>query len=81
MSVTRLAYRLALCDADGGVIDGQYVYASYETPMPGLRLDLPGGTWFVHEVAATWSEERSSQLLGTDPQYGGALVCHSEPPQ
>ena len=34
-----------------------------ETPTLGLRIDLPQGTWFVHEVVATWSDNESSRLL------------------
>ena len=73
-------YRLALYDGDGHVIEGaQYMHVSEETPTPGLRIDLPAGTWFVHEVTATWSEDRSSRLLGSDPHYGGTLICRPEP--
>jgi len=74
-------YRLALYDAAGKVIEGaRYMHVSEDTPTPGRRIDLPGGTWFVHEVVATWSEDRSSQLLGSDPHYGGTLVCRPERP-
>jgi hypothetical protein len=74
-------YRLALYDAHGKVIEGaQYMHVSEDTPTPGLRIDLPGGTWFVHEVVATWSEDTSSQLLGSDPHYGGTLVCRPQRP-
>jgi hypothetical protein len=51
-SESRRQYGIALYDADGDVIEGaQYVHASDEPPTPGLRIDLPQGTWFVHEVA------------------------------
>jgi hypothetical protein len=74
-------YRLALYDADGRVIEGaQYTHVSDETPMPGLRIDLPQGIWFVHAVAATWSDDPSSRLLGSDPHYGGTLICHPNAP-
>jgi len=74
-------YRLALYDAHGKVIEGaQYMHVSEDTPTPGLRIDLPGGTWFVHEVVATWSADTSSQLLGSDPHYGGTLVCRPQRP-
>ena len=79
--MSRRQYRLALYDADGHVISGaQHMHVSDETPMPGLRIDLPQGTWFAHEVAATWSEDQSSRLLGSDPHYGGTLICRPEPP-
>ena len=58
----------------------RYMHVSDETPAPGLRIDLPQGAWFVHEVVATWSGDPSSQLLGSDPHYGGTLICHPEPP-
>jgi hypothetical protein len=45
----------------------QYMHVSEETPTRGLRIDLPQGTWFVHEVVATSSEDKSSQLLGSEP--------------
>jgi hypothetical protein len=77
----RRQYRLALYDADGKVIEGaQYMHVGEGTPTPGRQIDLPGGTWFVHEVVATWSEDKSSQLLGSDPHYGGTLVCRPERP-
>ena len=73
-------YRIALYDKDGNVLDGaQYMHVSEGTPVPGLRIDLPQGAWFVHEVVATWSEDASSQLLGSDPDYGGTLICRPEP--
>lgn len=79
--VSARQYRLALYDADGHVIEGaQYMHVSEGTPTPGLRIDLPQGTWFVHEVVATWSEDLSSRLVGSDPHYGGTLVCRPEPP-
>jgi hypothetical protein len=78
-AVTLRQYRLALLDASGEPIPGaQFVHVSGETPMPGLRIDLPNGTWFVHEVTATYSE-RSSRLLHAD-DYGGTLICRPEPP-
>jgi hypothetical protein len=79
--VSGRSYRIALYDENGDVIKGaQYTYAGEETPARGLRIDLPQGTWFVHEVVATWSEDTSSQLLGSDPHYGGTLICHPAPP-
>jgi hypothetical protein len=75
------SYRIALYDEHGEVITGaQYTHVSEETPARGLRIELPQGTWFVHEVVATWSDDRSSQLLGSDPHYGGTLICHPVPP-
>lgn len=74
-------YRIALYDQQGGLIEGaQYTHVSEDTPAPGLPIALPFGTWFVHDVVATWSEDRSSQLLGTDPHYGGTLICRPNPP-
>jgi hypothetical protein len=74
-------YRIALYDANDAVIEGaQYTLASDETPIPGTRIDLPLGTWFVHEVVATWNSDPSSRFLGGDPHYGGTLICHPEPP-
>jgi hypothetical protein len=58
----------------------EYMHVSEETPTPGLRIDLPQGTWFFHEVVATWSEDKSSQLLGSEPHHGGTLICHPDPP-
>lgn len=75
--MARRQYRIALYDADGGVIEGaHYTHASEETPMPGMEIDLPQGTWFVHEVVATWSDDPSSRLIGSEPHYGGTLICH-----
>ncbi len=75
-------YRIALYDRRGDVIDGaQYTHVSEETPTRGLPIDLPHGTWFVHEIVATWSEDKSSQLLGSDPHYGGTLICRPAPPE
>jgi hypothetical protein len=80
-SVSRRQYRIALYDRNGEVIEGaQYMHVSEQTPMRGLQIDLPQGTWFVHEVVATWSEDRSSQLHGSDPHYGGTLICRPELP-
>jgi len=80
--VDRRKYRLALYDAHGHVIEGaQYMHVSETTPTAGLQIDLPRGTWFVHEVVATWSEDRSSQLLGSDLHYGGTLICRPERPE
>jgi hypothetical protein len=80
--VPRRQYRIALYDADGRVIQGaQYMHVGDETPTPGLRIDLPQGVWFVHEVVATWSEDPSSRLLGSDPHYGGTMICHPTPPE
>jgi hypothetical protein len=79
--VPRRQYRIALYDDYGAVIHGaQYVNVSAETPTRGLQIDLPRGRWFVHEVVATWSEDESSRLLGSDPHYGGTLICRPEPP-
>ena len=79
--MARRQYRIALYDERGQVIEGaRYLHVSEEVPMPGLRIDLPRGMWFVHEVAATWSEDKSSQLLGSDPHYGGTLICRPNPP-
>ncbi len=79
--MSRRQYRFALYDDYGGVIEGaQYMHVSEETPTRGLRIDLPQGTWFVHEVVATWSEDKASQLLGSDPHYGGTLICRPDPP-
>jgi hypothetical protein len=75
------AYRIALYDEQGEVIEGaQYTHVGGQTPARGLRIDLPQGAWFVHEVVATWSEDSSSQLLGSDPHYGGTLICHPAMP-
>jgi hypothetical protein len=80
-SVSRRQYRLALYDGNGEVLRGaRYMHVSKETPTPGLRIDLPQGTWFVHEVVAMWSEDESSQLLGGEPHVGGTLICRPEPP-
>jgi hypothetical protein len=79
--VSRRQYRVALYNEQGGVIErAEYMHVSEETPTPGLRIDLPQGTWFDHEVVATWSEDKSSQLLGSEPHYGGTLICHPDPP-
>jgi hypothetical protein len=81
-SVSRRQYRIALYDRNSEVIEGaQYTHVSEETPTRGLPIDLPQGTWFVHEVVATWSEDKSSQLLGSDPHYGGTLICRPDRPQ
>jgi hypothetical protein len=55
------------------------MYVSAETPTPGLRIDLPLGTWFVREVTATYSGDPSSRLLHAD-NYGGTLICRPAPP-
>lgn len=79
--MTPRQYRIALYDGNGEVIENaQYMHVSEDTPVPGLQIDLPQGTWFVHEVVATWSEDRSSQLHGSDPHYGGTLICRPKPP-
>ena len=79
--MSRRQYRLALYARNGEVIEGaQYMHVSEGTPMRGLQIDLPQGTWFVHEVVATWSEDRSSQLHGSNPRYGGTLISRPEPP-
>jgi hypothetical protein len=81
-SVSRRQYRIDLYDRNGEVIEGaQYMHVSEETPTHGLPIDLPQGTWFVHEAAATWSEDWSSHLLGSDPRYGGTLICRPDPPE
>jgi hypothetical protein len=68
-------YRIALYDRHADVIEGaQYTHVSEETPTRGLPIDLAHGTWFVHEIVATWNGDRSSQLLGSDPHYGGTLI-------
>jgi hypothetical protein len=54
------------------------MHVSDETPTPGLRIDLLQGTWFVHEVTATYGGDGSSRLLHAD-DYGGALVCWPNP--
>ena len=74
-------YRIALYDEYDRVIEGaQYTRVTEEMPAPGLPIRLPQGTWFVHEVVATWSEDTSSHLLGSDPHYGGTLICRPNPP-
>jgi hypothetical protein len=79
--VFRRQYRIALCDKHGEVIEGpQYMRLSDETPTRGLPIDFPQGTWFVPEIVPTWSEDKSSQLLGSDPHYGGTLICRPDPP-
>jgi hypothetical protein len=76
--VPKRQYRIALYDAGCDVIEGaQYMHVAEATPTPGMRIDLPQGAWFVHEVVATWSEESSSRLLGSDPHYGGTLICRT----
>jgi hypothetical protein len=73
-------YRLALHDERGDAIrSAQYTYVSEQTPLPGLRIDLPRGTWYVHEVVATWNGDPSSRLLAVDPSYGGTLICRPQP--
>jgi hypothetical protein len=80
-SVSRRQYRIAIYGGNGDVIEGaQYMHLSEETPTRGLPIDLPQGKWFVHEVVATWSEDRSSQLDGSDPHYGGTLICRPDAP-
>ena len=80
-SVSSRQYRIALYDNHGEVIEGaQYMHVSERAPNPGMPIDLPQGSWFIHEVAATWNEDKSSQLLGSDPHYGGTLVCRPYPP-
>ena len=80
--MSKRQYRLTLYDADGNVIkDAEHMHSSDETPLPGLRIELPQGTWFVHEIVTTWSETGASQLLGSDPHYGGTLICRPEPPE
>jgi hypothetical protein len=80
--VPRRSYRIALYDDEGGAIQGvEYGHVSDETPTRGLRIDLRRGTWFVHEVVATWSEDASSRLMATDPPYGGTLICRPDQPE
>jgi hypothetical protein len=80
-SVPRRQYRIALYDGHGEVIEGaHYMHVSEETPTRGLQIELPQGTWFVHNVVAAWSEDKSSRLYGSDPHYGGTLICRPEPP-
>jgi hypothetical protein len=79
--VSARQYRIALYDEHGAVIEGaQYTVVSEDTPTPGSPIDLPQGRWFVHEIVATWSGDRSSQLLGSDPHYGGTLICRLTEP-
>jgi hypothetical protein len=79
--VSRRSYRIALYDNHDEVIEGaEYGHVSDETPTRGLRIELQQGKWFVHEIVATWSEDRSSQLLGSNPHYGGTLICRPDPP-
>jgi hypothetical protein len=79
--VSARQYRVALCGESGQVIEGaEYMHVGEETPTRGLRIDLPQGTWFVQEVVATRSEDKSSRLLGGDPHYGGTLICRPSPP-
>lgn len=81
-SVSCRQYRIALYDRNGEAIAGaQYMHVSEQTPTRSSQIDLPQGTWFVYEVVATWSEDKSSQLLGSDPHYGGTLICRPEPPE
>jgi hypothetical protein len=80
-SVSGRQYRIALYDDRGRVIEGaQYMHVSKHTPRRGLSIRLPQGTWFVHEIVASWSEDTSSQLLGSDPHHGGTLICRPERP-
>jgi hypothetical protein len=73
-------YRLVLHDEDGGVIEGaQYTHVSERTPLPGDRIDLPGGAWIVDEVVATFSGDTRSRLIEMD-DYGGTLICKPAPP-
>jgi hypothetical protein len=79
--VSQRQYRIALYDVRGEVIEGaEYMHVSEETPQPGLRIDLPQGIWFVHDVVATWSADPSSRLMGSNPHYGGTLICRPDPP-
>jgi hypothetical protein len=80
-SLSPRQYRIALYDKHGELIEGAaYMHVSEETPTRGLSIDLPQGRWFVHEIVATWSEDKSSHLLGSDPHYGGTLICRPGPP-
>jgi hypothetical protein len=47
--------------------------------MPGLRIDLPQATWFVHEVTATYGGDDSARVLHAD-NYGGTLICRPDEP-
>jgi hypothetical protein len=77
----RRQYRIALYDEHRRLIPGaRYSHVSEETPTPGLQIDLPQGTWYVHEVVAEWAEDPSSQLLGGNPSFAGTLICRPEPP-
>jgi hypothetical protein len=81
LDMPRAQYRIALYGEEGHVISGaRYMHVSEEVPAPGLRIDLPQGTWFVHEVVATWDEDPMARLLAGDPQCGGTLICRPEPP-
>lgn len=77
----RSQYRIALYDGRGQMIRGTaYTHVTEETPTAGLQIDLPQGTWFVHEVVAEWDEDPSSRLLGGNPPMVGTLICRPEPP-
>ncbi len=79
--MARSQYRLALYDAHGLLIRGTaYTHVSDETPTPGLRIDLPQGTWYVREVVAKWDEDDSCRLVSASPPVVGALICHPESP-
>jgi hypothetical protein len=78
--MARSQYRIALYDEEGRVIEGvQYMHVSEDTPTPGQQINVPHGTWFVHQIVATGSGEPSSRLFGSDP-YGGTLICHPHAP-
>jgi len=80
VGVSARQYRIALYDKRGAVIEGaQYTVVSEGTPTPGSPIDLPQGRWFVHEILATWSGDRSSKLLGSD-HYGATLICRPTKP-
>jgi hypothetical protein len=77
----RSQYRIALYDERGQVIRGAaYTHVTEETPTAGLQINLPRGTWFVHEVVAEWDEDPSSRLLGGNPPVVGTLICRRVPP-
>jgi hypothetical protein len=76
--MSKRQYRLVLLDERGEVISGaQYMHVSERTPLPGDRMELPGGVWIVEEVAATFSGDDRSRLVHAD-DYGGTLICKPE---
>jgi len=78
--VPRRKSRIALYDADGRVIPrAQYMYVGDETPMPGLRIDLPR-VWFVHEVVASGVRILPRGCSAATRTTGGTMICHPNPP-